>query len=1567
MLDQQILSILAEFTGSLQPETPATFDDLRAARFAMALSILSGESVEQSTAPLDPDRLSNERLDSYVRSEIESVLADARSSQAVPSLVFRREVPVISSLHPAAAPASVAGMAPTRTLGPFTGAAGRRYWFDIYHFIQQITITRTPEAAPFLSVPIEISPHPLPSRFPLGAGSLWFQSQLLAGSSPSGAWSGLKISGGELLLSAPPVIVAGRVEISPATVVTLNLKLDFVATQSGGTGAGGDARAVVAQLPAEVTLVFAPGGGEVKAASDAQLTLYGVTAAMKKSTAVAAYDPELRAIVVPFTPNIAAFTPGPAESDIFQPAGTAPLAGAGWALPVAVTAPSMLGHAAGAGSLVLIAQPGLTASWRGLDGAEVALNRAIFSASAGAILLHAPAAANSRVRQEFELWDEATPAGRRASLEVLYPHSFALLFFSVSSSGTVQNSEILFTFGTVEAHIDRPLKADGTRLGPRMQGWTALFKTFAGIELLVFAAPPSLNNVPPPIPFALHNALMVATPPQALILTGFLGAGNSVDRGGLLLSFFEYLTLPTLPDPYAANFFPFADRQPFPAASGGSFSLGQSPVYCIVLWLSPASPNLSFHAPTLASLALRLSVATPTPDPAASSTDQRVIEDQQNLALMRHIFDQSVESGREVLLLLDVSTNADQFGVGLGFGRLDDAAATPALLTISGLDLVASGANVRAFTVPQIQWEPVINIPNPETGIFPSPVAFWDDGGPTLLGSNTVNLVPLAPVPVIDQIVTTYESGASTAAALFTLPFGIKAVTALPPPLTDVPLIFFPRPSLTYNQPAFAPQNLKGGLQVTLSAAQHLIVEPDSESATLPGAAIQLRNLVDTNGFPFTPDVSILGDDVDPTFNDEFGPGHPKARVPLTRIDFSGYGASTFSDWVNPKADPPAVVQARFDVMVGRTAYEVVKIKSILYPWGAVVVRTITIERVANAEVLRHDSGWVAATPGVFRFPGITVHPGEVLGMYSIRHIRDTSQLYTGSDGVELRAVYFDADCDIADVIRGARDGRVPAVGQLGYVLTKPLAISTPLIPAELNELITRQGPLGGPVDCVLNVGSSGLEMRVTHIEVGNAVMPGGTQQFAAVARGSVLLPRQGSWSIVQRTDSLSEPQSIDPNLGIPLIRLGEAGMSGPNTNPYRFAETADLWFADTPVLDYCFLHSTTAARTVFPRPKIESDSTQITSTVTPLLADAYALLEAVGILPRQDRCIPFQNSNYSLQISGPGLFTLALANNPFPVTLGSRVLADSSPLHLGVEYFDENGAPTEVNVAISPTGWSITMSDLAIRLDMDPFDGLMRALGNLTSSNTSAPSLANSRLAFGSILQPVQAIVSVLEALGFPAPMLVTLSNETFKYKLKAGLQFNVSIQAPIGKLAVGLKVGFGNSASNRDAILTASSQWLMYTGFKGSLQVPVFPGVFAGGVIVFKMEGVFASGSSPASTKLTLQAGVIISVGGDLIPGVLHLEASVTYGYQLVIVTTPPRSIGLGLMLILAANGKVLSGLVGISFSAEADAVLILQSSPCQLTAQATFDAQLEITLGWFLDITFDAQAQYQKSVSC
>ena len=123
----------------------------------------------------------------------------------------------------------------------------------------------------------------------------------------------------------------------------------------------------------------------------------------------------------------------------------------------------------------------------------------------------------------------------------------------------------------------------------------------------------------------------------------------------------------------------------------------------------------------------------------------------------------------------------------------------------------------------------------------------------------------------------------------------------------------------------------------------------------------------------------------------------------MRRIDFSGYGASIFSDWRDDR-QPPTIIKVQFSTITGRTGYEVVKAVTMLYPYCVRLVRTVTIQRKLAGWVDRKDTGWQAATPGEFAFltPDFAghVHKGAVLGVYNVRNIRDlegTSNVITAT------------------------------------------------------------------------------------------------------------------------------------------------------------------------------------------------------------------------------------------------------------------------------------------------------------------------------------------------------------------------------------------------------------------------------------------------------------------------------------------------------------------------------------------------------------------------------------------
>jgi hypothetical protein len=1581
---------------------------LDAARAALASSLLA-HAVDPSTATTGLPTAPSASPSSEDLRELNRVLnkaAAAASSNPVP-LVFERSLPAAAVGNPALTPAPVAGMLP-QSIGPFVDSLGALHWFDIFPPVQQTAISRAPSTTPFLLLPLAVPAGPVPTTLPVAAGTVWIEAQLLATASPSGGYAGIAISGGTLTFSTAATASAAGLEVTATTTLTLTLTLGGQAGPTGGVEPGADGGAVVAKVPTQVTFVFTSAGAQITAAGDASLTAYGGTISLNFESATPVFEPVLGQILVPFAPQSSSFAPQSVLSDIFQPSGTAPVIGAAWALSVAVTAPAQLGTATTAGLLLLVLGPGLLATWQGSTGGSASLGAVFLECAGGMLALLARIRGTSQLGIEIELWSNSPPSTARSVIDLAFPNNALIYYTSIASFAGVSQVEIVSCGAVVSAKIDRPVAADGSRLGPSLPGMMAIYQTASLNGVLISGLAPTTPAPHRSIALALRNALLVTAPPGILLVVGsFSSTPAELDSGGLLLAFEIESLLPTLPDPYAANFLPgsasFRDNQ----TVGGELSVASTSavLLAVVLWNPTTKTRLAFSASALTSDTLQITKLEPTQEPQPfGATGQQDVAWQSGL---ESILDALLESENPQLFLLDVSSNVDQLGVGMAVPRPDERVlAEPGggdVLSIIGLDLVAPTQDLRVMTVPAVQWEPVVTIQDPNVlpFPFPSPAGFLNDGGPTIWGANDVTLVPVAPAPLFSQVITSYNGG-TAAGALFTLPFGMAAVVAIPQrPKIAPPL--FRRPGLNLVQPSFSPQNMSGGLQMSLTAPVSFIKTDNSPS--LPGATAQKRNLVDQSGNPVLDPpppatggepLSVLGPAVDKVFNSDFNPTAPGALVPLERIDFSGYGASSLSDWIAPDAVPPAVVQVSFKMMVGRTCHEVVQVKSVLYPWGAIVVRTITIDRQDNSEVNRYDSGWIAATAGIFNIAGITVHPGAVIGAFNIREISDTTQTYKSGGGLEMVGVYFDADIQIEGALSGAANGLVPSTGQFGFIQTAPAGM--PVTPAELAALITSQRSLGGPVNCVISVAGTAQTMRLTRVEVDNAPHPSAseTHEFAATARGSVVLPQPGSWSVLQRTDSVSEPTPIDPDLGVPLIREGPAG-GAVGTAPWRLAEPVDLWVPDSPSQDYCLLHSTDSTRMLFPRPQIANGATAITSDQVPLLADGFALMGATSICPRQDSCLTFPNANYALQISGAGDFTLANVPASFAPSIPSRTLATASSGTLGFEYADDAGTQAQISASISPTSWSVGLQGINVRVDIGPFTGLMRTVGNVDAASGSGVAFNSGKLVLGSVLEPLEELLSFLAKLGLPNPLTLAFSNSgwtsTKSYKLQAGLMFQVPswylpalwiflkqpTDSPPGVMpfsaSLTLKLGFGNAvsgpAAQAGALLTSTSLWSAYLTITGTFQWEVWPPipVKVGFLLGFSVQINFAPDSAIGSTSLTFQLGGILSITGSLGPTVgpfgplLSASASVSVVFSLVITESTSTSVTLGLMLIISASAKIMGGLVGITFTAEAGGAITFTSPQ---SFQATFSVSLDVQLCWFIDISFSASIQFSHQLS-
>ena len=970
---------------------------------------------------------------------------------------------------------------------------------------------------------------------------------------------------------------------------------------------------------------------------------------------------------------------------------------------------------------------------------------------------------------------------------------------------------MLLAVADAEARLDRPVDVRGVPFPVRTRNsllvlaytnaaqWAFLYDD----NILVDSLDP--NAVWPVKPgeavsLAIRNALFTISPVNSLLFFAELRDEEMAKAAVVSVSMGLFGILPTLPDPYAANV-GWLRR-----LGRGGLDNRQAELLLVasVGWTKAANDDDSDGVVTSFAFAplgpQQQAIAAwsqAAEDAAAQAAAQAPAKAPVLAALVAAPAEQSDEEiwngifgifELEQFALLDVSSNADQMGVSFAwinervaddrftfyrlFAPKQSQAATPILpLAVRDLDLSAESRYVRAFTVPQISWEPLFNLSPPGTPtppIEPDPPVGWNlypnDGGPTRLFNDSVELVPIAPIPVTEFLVTDFKDRKDGfTGALFTLPFGMKAFAEFS---RDNPFQANLDPAkVAHNRPAFATSDVEGALQIRVDAPA-----TPNFSPTFRGAAMQLNNVVLLNGTQTG--AGTLGGDVAYIFNHNFllapladfnGPS-----VPLGRIDFCGYGASTFSHWQYPPAAIAETSQAFFDVFVGRTAHEVVQVRSLIYPWAIHVVRTITIFRASGGYVYRFDSGWQAESDGVYNFrtkkdtsDPYEFHPGIVDGVYSVRNIREDTGLpaFFGTDASGdylLRPVYFDADVGIKGVVSGAVNGRVPSKGVLGYVQLAPSG--KVLLPATFVALLDSQfGAVGGPVDCVIDIGGSGQLMRLSRVDVNHAATP--TAIFVSAARGAIVLPKDGSWSVVEHDQDSGEVAPVEAGAAVPLIRRGklDAAKQTTDTKPtdlLRLASPADILAQPRPgIRNYGLLQSTGTQKALFRLPSFQPGFAKLMSA-DPDFADAYRMVNSSGIFPNVKDAQSLALGSFQTNIISEG-YRLLDPTDPgkaFERAIsGPLYLINEEFLKIYVEYPGQLHFGLDSGAAALQDRWLSKLQSVAMVVDLGPLPRLVTITGAFNAQKGSDSNFAQPKMTFSKDLQPVIDIVEILAQLQGP------------------------------------------------------------------------------------------------------------------------------------------------------------------------------------------------------------------------
>lgn len=1318
------------------------------------------------------------------------------------------------------------------------------------------------------------------------AGTIWIAAALLSPGNLN--FVGLRIAGATIELNTvvQPTPAGERWILPPAGRFALALAPE--------TPAAGNANGVLA-LPERLEIAL---DGTVTVSGSARLGSAGGALDFAPGGAPLA---QAGGILLPLQVTGGEFVFDALDPIVLRWRGRHPVVSAGWLLPFAEGDP-ILGEAADGGLIELALAGGASsAEWSdaaaSLGWPQCRLRLASERASC------VTQAAEGAGAIELALWSGATSRFRigkgRKNMRLAW-----------NSAGEVS---LALQSGTLSSEWDLPRTADDRALpfSERNAAAIAVVRTADGdfmTTLDASVAPDAVAQLPIR-GLALPNLFLPVQGPRRLAAGGRGERLSTLAEGRAWLKLDARMAEPMLPDPYAASW-----------AQQRNDARVESAVDLLLRWGVAARPAVE----------IALAAAPPWPGPLLVPFGGTRADGRFRSKLATH---QELFHDRDLVLrLLDLSSHAQQFGIevdplGLAQGRVAQSLR---------LSLPASGA--RLFLLPQVHWESVRNLAPP--GVIDNA----SQGMPALAGAIDPEYVELLPEPVALRVVASAQGG-KPAAALFSLPFGLRAFADFGP--DDDLESTVPPTAVALHRPGFE-HRLVSATQLRLEARERMIPgrPPLGETRMMAGTLSTVA--------PAPGKQHVLAD-VASMIDDSF-----EAGVPVHRLDLSGYGLSCFSLWrqdPDPNQDFVGVTEVRFDVLIGRTSYEVIEVRSYLMHCQSRVVRTIVLDRSNAGIVERYDSGWKSIEDGRFnRY--VPFDTGLVRRFSNIRNItildRPRVEYAVGGTAWQWEVVRYDADAHLGEP--GA-ETVVPIRDHIGYIPLKPVvkpvkrppAGAPPLPPPAdhltgqvLTPLFKLVGKGGGPVDAQLMVGGT-LPFHVTGIYADRAPHPGGNDGFVVEVDGTPGLSRVGEWNSVRIAQD-GQVSSVDAQRGIPVIRA-------PAASPYRFREAAGAF---APGDDFGFLMAIDGGRVLFPRPEIDPAAAGTLRTAPPEFADAYALSQANGWMPARARRL-LCSEPAEFKLPAPGNWQL---DKDFTLGLTDPALAGATKWQLSRGF--EGGKTLRLlldGAAAAPAPLSLARGGAdALALDLPGLPApLMTLTGNFIAELGKATRSEKPGVQFGEALAQLKEIVDALrDVTGISLPFDIDVNavpgpTPTFEVRLNLALRVppkeNERIEIGIGKFC-----GRFDVTGTLRASLGGPAQGQLELAFEGDLQQGIIPPLLYGGGF-FRFAVTISNSDDP---RVELGFAVTASVGGDLIPGLVSLEVTVRYGYTLV-PTDFPKALDVGVLLGLEARAKLLSGLVGVSFGTDVMARVkldVLPDSGRSLTIFAEIRVVATLEVLWGLD---------------
>jgi hypothetical protein len=500
-----------------------------------------------------------------------------------------------------------------------------------------------------------------------------------------------------------------------------------------------------------------------------------------------------------------------------------------------------------------------------------------------------------------------------------------------------------------------------------------------------------------------------------------------------------------------------------------------------------------------------------------------------------------------------------------------------------------------------------------------------------------------------------------------------------------------------------------------------------------------------------------------------------------------------------------------------------------------------------------------------------------------------------------------------------------------------------------LKLLFDKVHAIGSPVDCAIRIGGT-LQAQISAIVSDFAPGDNGDIGFAVAVVGVPKLPRAGQWTVVRIDPATHATTPVDQRRGVPMVRNGQ--------QPFRFREPSDTRL-NSARIEYALLMATDTCRALFRQPKVDPGAPGTMSfDIPPLLADPYSLVQSTGAFPRANFGLPLKETP-SFQITSDNLWrisnnTFTIATNPTEDFMKGGGWGMTRDYEAGEINLDINSAAT--------AAFQVNVPPSVLNLQLPaPLGEIFKIRTHYQAVDGAAPKLMKPDVLFQGALSELKDILdSMAHMLGLDVPFDISMTagdGASPSFVVHMHLVFGIG-DGSDGRAEIGMGKFSGQFLidGELEATLKGVDRALLLLQFQGDVQQAILPPLlYGGGFFRFSIE--LRETGAPV-VQLTL--GVVVSIGGDLIPLLMALEGTVKYGYSLI-----PETLAPGVLLGIEARAKILAGLIGFSFSVEVMAQIRRLPGGQIVTISAQIHVAASVHVAIFLDEDVDFETQFQQDI--